>query len=403
MMIRNRQIPIRRILCIVIGWLHCTLLIAPIYALILNFTNDILPRETVIRNHLRGLLIIVPIIISWLARRYLRNILLYLLASVAAVLLTIWLFDNPVMAVPAVFICFLRFYNRIIGEDRSLLDHPGYAGLAVFLIAPVITFFVERLDSIYQPLGLLYMAIYFLLCFTHHGIERIESYIDVNKDMRNMPARRILRISSALLAAAVVIFSITLLPALLNSDMEYRYTPPPVSEEETSLSLPEEEILQDDTGQGDMMAAMDVEPNPILEAIFQILEYVLVIGFSILIVFGIIYGALHLSRMFRQSFQDRGDFVENLQDDELEAIRERARRIRDRPGLFDRSPNAVIRRRYRKTVLHAAKNRPQAWMTPCEAENHAGLTGDAIERLHNVYEKARYSPEGCTRQDFSQL
>ena len=46
MMIRNRQIPIRRILCIVIGWLHCTLLIAPIYALILNFTNDILPRET---------------------------------------------------------------------------------------------------------------------------------------------------------------------------------------------------------------------------------------------------------------------------------------------------------------------------------------------------------------------
>lgn len=256
MMIRNRQIPIRRILCIVIGWLHCTLLIAPIYALILNFTNDILPRETVIRNHLRGLLIIVPIIISWLARRYLRNILLYLLASAAAVLLTVWLFDNPVMAVPAAFICFLRFYNRIIGEDRSLLDHPGYAGLAVFLIAPVITFFVERLDSIYQPLGLLYMAIYFLLCFTHHGIERIESYIDVNKDMHNMPARRILRISSALLAAAVVIFSVTLLPTLLNKDMEYRYTPPPASEEETSASLPEEEILQDDVGQGDMMAAM---------------------------------------------------------------------------------------------------------------------------------------------------
>ena len=42
-------------------------------------------------------------------------------------------------------------------------------------------------------------------------------------------------------------------------------------------------------------------------------------------------------------------------------------------------------------------------MSPSEAEAHAKLTGDAAERLHRLYEKARYSPDGCAKQDLSEL
>ena len=82
MKIKNRQIPIRHLLSVVIGWIHCAMICSPIYALILNFTNQEVSRETVIQSHLRGLLIFIPVVLSWLAIRYLRNILLYLLASI---------------------------------------------------------------------------------------------------------------------------------------------------------------------------------------------------------------------------------------------------------------------------------------------------------------------------------
>ncbi|MGN0479694.1 MAG: hypothetical protein ACI4GO_09695 [Hominenteromicrobium sp.] len=400
---KNRRIPIRRLISVIIGWVHCALIFSPLYALILNFTNQELSRETVIENHLRGLLIIVPVMLSWFAARYLRNILLYLLSSAVIVIATMFLFDTPFMAAPAVLLCFLRLYNRLLGEKHSLLDNPAYPGLAAFLVPAVAVFFQERLNGVYQYLALLYMAVYFLLCFIHHGISRIDSYIGVNKDMRNMPARRIVRISTAILGAAFVIFAVILLPALIGNDIEFRYTPPPVSESQTQTVLPSaspEPVEEEKDGELQMLP--DVKPNPVMTVIMHIVEYAILIAVAVGAVFGVIYGALRLSRSFSKSFHDREDFVENLQDDRLETIRE-AKRTRDRPRFLDRSPNASVRRKYRKTILRAAKEPPQAWMSPAEAEAHARLTGGAAERLHTLYEKARYSPDGCTKQDAAKL
>lgn len=64
-----------------------------------------------------------------------------------------------------------------------------------------------------------------MLCLTQRGIRRIDDYIDVNAAMQNMPARRIVRITCALLAAAAVFCTAVLLPPLLTSDIGYRYTP----------------------------------------------------------------------------------------------------------------------------------------------------------------------------------
>ena len=402
MMIKNKNIPIRRLLSVFIGWLHVTLLISPFYSIIMNVILQQTTREEVIRNHLRALLLIVPVIISWFARQYLKNIILYLLASAAAIAVTIWMFGTPLMAIPAVFICFLRFYNRLVKEERSLMDHPGYAGIPILMVPFIASFFTEQLDNVYQSISCIYMAVYFLLCFLHHGIERINSYVDVNKDMRNMPARRIIRISSTLLALFFVVFAAILLPGIIGADLDYQYVPPEVEEGVHEYLPPETETDVSSPEEGMMMPGMENPPNPILTFIARVTEYVLIVGFCIAVVIGIIYAAMHLSRSFRKSFQDRGDFVENLQDDDLEVIREKQRK-RDKPGLFDRSPNALVRRKYRKTVLRASKNKPAAWMTPTEAEENANLTGERISALHALYEKARYSADGCTKQDAAEL
>ncbi|MBP3703988.1 MAG: hypothetical protein J6I98_00510 [Clostridia bacterium] len=401
MKIKNKQISVRKLLCVAIGWLHCALIFAPIYTLLVSFVNNEIPREEVYAGYLRGLLILVPVIISWFAKRYLKNAALYILVSFAATMLTGWLFDSAIMLVPAVAICFLRFYNRIQEEKEiSLLDQPGYAGIALVAIPFAVSIFEERLDSAFQSLTLLYMAIYFILCFAHHGIERINDYVGVNKGMSNMPSRRITRVAAVILAGFVLVFSVILLPTLFGAEINIRY-----EAKELEYEIPEAEFVTPE-GQ-DAPTDMDgglpgQKETPLFSAIYKLLEFVFAIVFGVGGIIAIVYAVIQITRRFNQSSDERGDFIENLQEDDLEVVRER-RAKSDKPRFFDRSPNAMVRRKYKKTILRAAKNQPYAWMTPAEVEAHAELTGERIEALHALYEKARYSPEGCTKQDTANL
>ena len=400
MMIRNKQIPVRKLLAVTTGWLHCALIFAPLYTLILSFIKNDIPGPMVVKGYLSGLIILVPVVISWFAKNYLRNAFLYILVSFCGTVLTAWLYDSAIMLVPAVAIFFLRFYNRMLEEKEiSLLDQPGYAGLALIAIPAVVAVFEERLHSNFQSLSLLYMAIYFLLCFAHHGIERINDYVDVNKTMHNMPARRITRIATTILAAAFFICAVVLIPTLIATDVDIRYTPP----ERGPYATPEPQFVASEGGalpDSDGMLPGE-KATPIIDAFFKVLEYTLAVVFGVGGIVGLVYGILKLSRRFGKSFTDRGDFVENLQEDDLEAVRLK-RAKSDKPRFLDRSPNATIRRKYKKTLLRG-KNRPYAWMSPTEAEAHAEINHKNIEKLHVLYEKARYSPEGCTKDDVAAL
>ena len=248
----------------------------------------------------------------------------------------------------------------------------------MFAVPFLCSVFTDRADLIFQPVSLVFAAVYFVLCLTQRGIRRIDDYIDVNAAMQNMPARRIVRITCALLAAAAVFCTAVLLPPLLTNDIGYRYTPREATHAE--YTPPE----QTETSSGGNMP-LD--------------EYIVLIALAGGLIFGVIYGCIRISRGFKTSFVDRRDLVENLPEDERTTVRERAQK-RDRPGFLDRSPTAAVRRKYRKTLLHAAKEPPARWMSPAEAEAHAKLQNDA---LHIVYEKARYSEKGCTKDDLTAI
>lgn len=342
-------------------------------------------------------MILAPIALSWFAIKCLRRIFFYILASIVITVLTGFLFDSVLMAVVALFICFMRLYGRLHSESHSLFDHAGYAGLAVFAVPFLCSVFTDRADLIFQPVSLVFAAVYFVLCLTQRGIRRIDDYIDVNAAMQNMPARRIVRITCALWPpqpCSVPPFccrrcsqttSATATPRARRSTPNT--TPPEQTETSSGGDMPLDEMIP------------AAEPNPVLVLIMKILEYILLIALAGGLIFGVIYGCIRISRGFKTSFVDRRDLVENLPEDERTTVRERAQK-RDRPGFLDRSPTAAVRRKYRKTLLHAAKEPPARWMSPAEAEVHAKLQNDA---LHIVYEKARYSEKGCTKDDLTAI
>ena len=66
------------------------------------------------------------------------------------------------------------------------------------------------------------------------------------------------------------------------------------------------------------------------------------------------------------------------------------------------SPNMRIRRKY-KNDQKAGKYQPTGAETPAELEERNELSGDGMRRLHDGYEKARYSREGCTKEEAEAL
>ena len=163
MKIFKKQIPVRHILYVVLGWLHATMLCVPLYALVLNFVSESMTKDVILQNILRGFLILAPIALSWFAIKCLRRIFSYILASIGITVLTGFLFDSVLMAVVALFICFMRLYGRLHGESHSLFDHAGYAGLAVFAVPFLCSVFTDRADLIFQPVSLVFAAVYFVL------------------------------------------------------------------------------------------------------------------------------------------------------------------------------------------------------------------------------------------------
>ena len=72
-------------------------------------------------------------------------------------------------------------------------------------------------------------------------------------------------------------------------------------------------------------------------------------------------------------------------------------------SLMGRHQSWNYRRKYKKTIKKAGKYQPTGAETPAELEERNELSGDGMRRLHDGYEKARYSREGCTKEEAEAL
>ena len=123
------------------------------------------------------------------------------------------LLGHPAAAVPVALVCFFRGKNRLSEEPvESMMDRPS-PPLTALALAP---FFYSALDGspLLQKLSLIWAALYLLLCAAYRGIQRLDHYLELNRGMAGLPARRIARTTGLALAGMLVLAAGLLLPAL---------------------------------------------------------------------------------------------------------------------------------------------------------------------------------------------
>ena len=391
-------LPPRQLLLRGLARLHCGLVAAMVFAAVFallpmtGLSVGKAPEEV----FLRGLLFAIPTALCYYAIKGLKALWQFLLAALglcgfAWLLVGHW-GGAALMALMCLFRVRVRMQEEEEGPITSFFDRPAYPVLGVFAAA-FLASAVAGLNGL-QRLSLVGAVLYLLVCLGFHGLSRVDHYLTLNKDMRNLPVRRIQRIAGAAVAAVVVAGAVLLLPAAFSSSGGVRiqlpqHTPPrggqaQLDEARSPVGVNQEQPLNF----LDELGGPSWQIPPAVSYLFFGL-----VGLGTLSV--VVLGVVHFFRDFSRSYSDSRDLVQRLtkEDRDQDAV---VRAVRRRPALWDRSPNAAVRRRYRRAVLSAAKEPPQETLTPAEVEAWAGL---GEHRLHELYEKARYGPEPCTAEE----
>ncbi len=385
-----------------LGWLHWAMLVAIIFAMFFDMLYGLAELELMSPQaaFFRGLLFAIPTGLSWFAIKRIRSFMLFLLASLGLSGLSWLLVGHPGGALIMFVMCLIRMRTRLAeGEEgavRSLFDTPSLFGLCVFVLLFLFSAGVADGLPRLQWLTVLGAVLYLIVCLGYNGLDRLDSYLTLNKDMHGLPARRIQHIAGSAVLILVLLTAALLLPMALGHSGFVRLKMPEFKGGGTENLIPEATPVpgRPEMKIADMLPQVDSTPIQIP----PIVGYIFFGLIGALLLAGLFAAVIHLFKNFRRSFSDSRDVVQYLSRDEQEYARELTETLR-RPRIWDRSPGAVIRRRYRKALLKAGEP-PERWMTPQEAENAVGVQ---IPALHRLYEKARYGREECTQEDLREL
>lgn len=252
---------------------------------------------------------------------------------------------------------------------------------------------------LYVMFGLLFADIFVCLGFCY--INALYEYIRQNQKVASLPVQtmgKIHRFTGIIGALLLVLF---LLPSLLyGKEFKLHLTA------ETSDQTYDEVMYQEpetggmeitDTQIANAIAATYATPKWV-KALIRVLCFGVL---ALLVVTAIILFVRWIRRLghdFSVEEEDEVVFLDSVQEDDAESLTWK----KERSGRL--SADQQIRKRYRKTIRKATKGQPDKWATPSELEQNASLPdNEATQALHEVYEKARYSEDGCTHEDLSRI
>lgn len=398
----------------VLTYLHATLIAMLVLPLLYALTeiSDV-NGEGIL--YLKCLLIFVPIMVTEIAVRRLKNLGIYVLSCIA-VTVAVWgvirlLFSDSgalyliVMTIESLFVSFFRFKERIRLAIQEKED-DFYAGPAVSLINQPSFGFLWYFAMMYM-IGIVFnskalcditfwnAAIYFFVALAYTYIKATNHYLGLNKWTKSIPRKRLYAISAAMTGLFAVLVLIVMLPSFFLAGQR-RYTD--IRTWSDDMEFVEYQPMDwPQTGGDDysdeywiMMDDMEAPPEP--SKFWSYLSWLMTVAGIVFMVYLAVKMLLKIFREFRDSYDENGDKVEELDDEPMQ----KEERLRLRRSMKADSEAERIRRMYRKTIKKHRKEIPAKYESPSEIEKNAGLFEDKdMKRLHAQYENVRYGQDGA--------
>lgn len=402
----------------ILSWIHDLLLFEGIYVLAAA-VQKARGRELYILLF-NGLLMLLPVILSYLVILRCQNLWIFLAISLAAAwgmkVLTQNLLTGCLSACVFLFRCYVKLRQGEIrrkmkelpneagaGEDQelweipTLLDSPRIIHCLLFAAMYFGVLYFHRYGLLNLMLGIL--AAELCICLACRYLERLDGFIKQNISVANLPASTMKKIGTGILLIGVLGLIIFMLPAAIYHKeplSNLRFDPFDTGNEHI-------EYFEENAGTDPLLEelmrlkAQAKDPPKWLRNISEILS-VLTLLLMIFLAFRLILKAV---RKAMESFLDDDDEIIFLEK-EADSQEQRRNPLRRRESESFRSPNRRIRRVYKRLIRHHLGENPYGYETPLELEEKAGLyekDDETMKEIHALYEKARYGNEDCTKEE----
>lgn len=287
-------------------------------------------------------------------------------------------------------------------EIPTILDEPKPIHFLWFIVQYVIGVLMKIPFYWHLMFYLLFADLF--LCFFCQYLDGMHSFIRDHQKIANLPVETMMKTGRMILKIAVLLLVLFVLPSAIYgkdpiAEAIAGYEPEEV-ERDVTWEIPEVETQQG-MEQGDMsemMGDQEYKPMPAwIQNLFAGMMYLVLVAVGAAILRAIYHSVRNAGKAFSEDEEDEVLFLHQGKDERENLPWKREKK----EGYL--SPNMRIRRQYKKTIRKAGKYQPTGVETPAELEEKNELSGDGMKRLHDGYEKARYSREGCTKEEAEAL
>lgn len=403
----------------VLAWIHTFFILEGSYFLAAGIFH--MEKSAAQMYIMKGFLLFIPVICSFFCMRIIGNLWIYLAVSVLAVLGMYTVSGCVLTGVLTGFVFLVRCHVRIRRGKikRMLQEMPGEAGAQELPEVWEIPTFFDRPSPHYWSVFVIYYVVAIIggmkeylrgiwwllaadiaICLVCCYIEEMQDFIERNRRIANLPVRAMKKVGKQIFVVLMAGMILFMLPAVIYDkeplaeiNLEYHGAP---------VKLPEPEQKQQGASMQESLEKLGVEGEvrefpQWIQTVLKVIPAVLFVGF-LLVILRTVGKAL---KNAADAFSQEEEAVLGTEDEEVSLTKKLKTDREKGEGWF--SPNMRIRRKYKKKVLRHSKVRPLGTETPAQIETKANLSGEERDVLHRLYEKARYSSDGCTKEEAGKL
>lgn len=272
---------------------------------------------------------------------------------------------------------------------QSMLMYPQVIYVLLLVFVYGIGKFCNNPPLCNITIGLI--PVYLCTAFFYGYLDETQEYLFLNKRVCNLPQRRLYGIGGSMcLVFMAGIMCMGILAGLMAGYRNYQDIRGLFKRETDILEVPPQQSWEEPAiwpeDVDEMLYRMDMEVKE-PSAFVKTLEKAMAAAAVILVVLLCIYGLRKIAVLFRDTYDENGDLVENLEAGE--EITERIRKARF--SRREMTESEQIRRQYRRKIRQYRKDLPGRYETPYEIELGAGIADtEEGKRIHEAYERVRY-------------